>query len=99
MSYEAELKAWEEKRKLFYERLDNGYYRDRCLGLNKVPVVAVPVTAAIAEEAKANLEGVAIVIRRPDKVTLYGRPQRNRLGLGVRVGVVQEVDDEGKVRV
>jgi len=98
MKSKAEM-THEEKRKLFFERLDNGYYRDRCLGLNKVPVVAVPVTAAVADAAKANLEGVAIVIRRTDGVTLFGKAQRNRLGLGVRVGVVQEIDDEGKVRV
>jgi hypothetical protein len=52
MKSKAEM-THEEKRKLFFERLDNGYYRDRCLGLNKVPVVAVPVTTAIAEAAKA----------------------------------------------
>jgi hypothetical protein len=98
MKSKAEM-THEEKRKLFFERLDNGYYRDRCLGLNKVPVVAVPVTVAVADAAKSNLEGVAIVIRRTDGVTLFGRAQHNRLGLGVRVGVVQEIDDEGKVRV
>jgi hypothetical protein len=98
MKSKAEM-THEEKRKLFFERLDNGYYRDRCLGLNKVPVVAVPVTLAVADAAKANLEGVAVIVKRMDGVTLLGRAQHNSLGVGVRVAVVREVDDEGKVRV
>ena len=85
--------TYEEKRKLFFERLDGDYYFKPAKP--KVPVVSVPVTPAVAEVAKANREGVALVVRRNDGVSMFARAQSNPLGLGVMVTLVQEVDEDG----
>ena len=86
-----ETMPYEEMCKLFYERLENGYYFK--LAKATVPVVTVPVTVAVAKAVKANPENVRISVRRADGVTLFARPQCNPLGLGVVVGVVQKVDE------
>ena len=86
--------SYEERRKLFYERLDNGYYYKRVMRPS-VPVVSVPVTEAVAETAKANREGVTLVIRRNDGVSVVARPQSNALGLSVTVTLVRELNEDG----
>jgi hypothetical protein len=85
--------TYEEKRRLFFERLESDYYFKLVKGT--VPVVSVPVTEAVAEVAKANCEGVTLVIRRDDGVTVIARPQCNALGLGVTVTWVQELNEHG----
>jgi hypothetical protein len=85
--------TYEEKRKLFFERLESDYYFKPAKP--KVPMIAVPITTAIAELAEANKKGVTLVIRRDDGVSLVVRPQGNALGLGVTIMWVEEVDEDG----
>ena len=85
--------TYEEKRRLFFERLDSDYYFKPAKP--KVPVVAVPVTPAVAEAAKANPDSVRVSARRVDGVSVFARPQGNAIGLRAVVGWAQEVDDDG----
>jgi hypothetical protein len=85
--------TYEEKRRLFFERLESDYYFQPAKP--KVPVVSVPVTWPVAEAVKANPSGVRLSIPRTDGVTLFVRAQANPLGLSVTVEVVEEVDGQG----
>ena len=84
----------EERRKLFYARLESGYYSRPAKP--KVPVVAVPVSEKVAEAVKANPESVRVSARSADGVSVFGGPQRNPANVTVRVEWVREVDADGR---
>jgi hypothetical protein len=93
-SSEPDEMPYEERQRRFLEYL----YSEECyrrVMRPSVPVVSVPVTEAVAEVAKANREGVTLVVRRSDGVSVVARPHANALGFGVTVTLVRELNEDG----
>jgi hypothetical protein len=84
----------EERRKRFYARLESGYYSRPAKP--KVPIVAVPVTAKVAEAVRANPESVRVSARSADGTSVFGGPQHNAASVRVMVEYVREVDADGR---
>jgi hypothetical protein len=85
----------EEKRRLFYERLESGYYNRKPQPV-AVPVAVVPVSEKIAEAVKANPQSVRISARGTDDIAIVEGPRRDSTTVRVMVEYVREVDADGR---
>jgi hypothetical protein len=74
----------EERKRRFFERLDNGYYFRP-----SVAVLSLPVTEQLAEAVTANPESVRVSARRADGVSVVGGPRGNPNHVSVRVDLVK----------
>jgi hypothetical protein len=84
--------SYEEKKRLLYEKLAQGFPRDK----PAVDVLTAPVSPAFAEKAKANTAGVRLVVCGADGVTTIERPKANPNRVTVLVNSVQDVDAYGR---
>jgi hypothetical protein len=83
--------SYEEKKRLLYEKLAQGFPRDK----PSVSVVTVPVSA-FAEKAKANPSGVRVVVVGRDGHSGFEPPKPNPNHVKVLVDRVSEVDAYGR---
>jgi hypothetical protein len=93
MKPEDEL-SYEERKKLFFERLDNGYYFRPAKP--KVAIVTLPVSPKIAAAVSANPESVRVSARGADGIAVIEGPKGNLNHVTVRVDLVSEVDAQGR---
>jgi hypothetical protein len=85
----------EEKRRLFYERLESGYYNRKPQPL-PIPVAVVPVSEKIAEAVKANPQSVRVSARGTDDIAIVEGPRRDSMNVRVMIEYVREVDADGR---
>ena len=85
---------YEERRRLFFERLDNGYYSKPAKP--KVAVVTLPVSEKIAEAVRVNPGSVGVSARGADGIAVVEGPKGNPNNVMVRVELVSEVDAAGR---
>jgi hypothetical protein len=83
----------EEKRRLFYERLESGYYNRKPQPV-AVPVAVVPVSEKIAGAVKANPQSVRISARGNDGLAIVEGPRSGNVR--VMIEYVREVDADGR---
>jgi hypothetical protein len=93
MKLEEQL-SYEERKRLFFEKLDSGYYFRPAKP--KVPVVTLPVSPKIAEAVRTNPESVRVSARGADGIAVIEGPKGNPNHVTVRVDLVSEVDAEGR---
>ena len=86
--------TYEERKRLFFEKVDSGYYTRPAKP--KVAVVTLPVSQKIAKAVKANPESVRVSARGEDGIAVVERPRGNSTGIMVRVDLVAEVDAQGR---
>jgi hypothetical protein len=85
--------TYEERKRLFFEKADSGYYTRPAKP--KVAVVTLPVSPKIAKAVKANPESVRVSARGEDGIAVVEGPRGNPNNVTVRVDLVAEVDAQG----
>jgi hypothetical protein len=85
----------EEKRRLFYERIESGYYNRKPQPL-PIPVAVVPVSEKIAEAIAANPQSVRVSARGTDGIAIVEGPRRDNANVRVMIEYVREVDADGR---
>jgi len=95
MKPEEQELSYEERKKLFFEKVDSGYYFGDPQP-KPVAVVTLPVSDRIAEAARTNPNSVRVSARGADGIALVEGPRANPHHVVVRVDLVAEVDRFGR---